>query len=216
MKKVILILLTLWVLGMAACTNGNLMPKTQPEATAGQIDKAYMVVVKDEQKEIEVTEPVVFDTENNALLSLPTHIGGNIEFVVDGMAYVVCYGHGGELVLEKDGRVYALDGLTNIIETATGLSLDELCTYTVVKNGQASAVEGWSRREIFDMLAVVFDSAPLEASDTTGEYVRFSNKLGADFDLYAEQGIIYSRYLDMYFDATAYQDEISDITFMHQ
>lgn len=214
MKKVILILLTLWVLGMAACANGNLMPKTQPEATVGQIDKAYMVVVKDEQKEIEVTEPVVFDTENNALLSLPTHIGGNIELVVGGVAYTVCYGHGGELVLEKDGRVYALDGLTKIVETATGLSLDELCIYTAVYGGQASAVEGWSRREIFDMLAVVFDSAPLAASDATGEYVRFSNKLGADFDMYADQGIIYSRYLDANFDATAYLDELSDFTFV--
>lgn len=204
LKKALLMLLAFGLLGMAACADSNLQP--QPEDASSHKANKSFVVIKDEQKEIEVTEPVVFDAENNALLSLPTHIGGNIELVVDGVPYVVCYGHSGDLVLEKDGRVYGLDGLKNIVETATGLSLDALCAYTVAKDEKAAELRRISRKEVFDMLAEVLDGAPISKVDISGEKLRFTNKLGANFDLYTEQSVIYSHYLGLYFDASAYQE----------
>jgi hypothetical protein len=126
--------------------------------------------------------------------------------------YDICYGYG-ELALEKEGRVYELwdTGLIGIVEAATGETLNELCAYTVTMGGEEYTVDGWKRRTIFDILAAVYGSSPVDDFDRQGECVRFTNKLGADFDLYLDDDIIYSPYLDACFDISSYHKDFSGI-----
>jgi hypothetical protein len=72
-------------------------------------------------------------------------------------------------------------------------------------------VNGWTRKTVFDILSYVYESTPVNGFDREGAFVRFTNKLGADFDLYTEDDIIYSPYLDACFDVSAYHSDFTDM-----
>lgn len=207
MRKIVAMIMAVLMLGLGACAADETMPRM---AMAGQQTANAAVVLHDE--EIPLAEPINFNAKNNQVLSIPTHVGGGIQLMIDDTLYDVCYSYG-ELALEKEGRVYELwdAGLIGIVEAATGETMDEIYAYSVKMDGKEYTVDGWTRRTVFDILTAVYGSSPVDGFDRQEERVCFSNKLGADFELYLENDIIYSPYLDACFDISAYHEDFSGI-----
>jgi hypothetical protein len=207
MRKTIWVILVAVILCLGACAADQTMPGM---ALAAEQSANAAVVINDE--EIPLAEPISFDEEINQVASIPTHVGGGIQLKINGVLYDVCYGFG-ELALEKGSQVYELwdTGLIGVVETATGKTLDELCAYSVTMDGKEYTVDGWTRKTIFDILTSVYSSKEAEGADKTGECVVFRNKMGADFDLYLDDDIIYSPYLDACFDISAYHGDFDDM-----
>lgn len=210
MRKIIAVFMAALMLGLGACAANEAMPgMALAGATPLPVSNA-VVVIGDE--EIPLAKAIHFDEKNNEVASIPTHIGGGIQLKINDSLYDVCYSYG-ELALEKDDRVYELwdTGLIGVVETATGKTLDDLCVYSVMMDGKAHNIDGWTRRTVFDILSSVYNSPPVDGCEKQGDCVRFTNRLGADFDLYLEDDIIYSPHLDGCFDISAYHDDFSDI-----
>jgi hypothetical protein len=198
------------LLALGACEASELMPIKAMAAAAPQSNA--VVVIKDENREIPVSVAVSFDETNNETAGIPSHVGGNIQLKMDGSLYDVCY-CSGDFELEKDGRTYDLwdNSIKDIVEAATGQTMDELCDYTLAMDGDEFNVNGWTRKTVFDILSYVYESTPVNGFDREGDFVRFTNNLGANFDLYTEVDIIYSPYLDACFDVSAYHSDFTDI-----
>ena len=204
MRKIIAVIMGAVVLALSACAADEAMPGM---ALAEDQASANAVVVMGDEA-VPLAESINFDEKSNQVASIPTHVGGGMQLKIDGDLYDICYSYG-ELVLEKDGLVYELwdAGLTGIVETAAGKTLKELCAYSVKMDGKEFTVDGWTRKTIFDILSAVYNSPPIDGFNKQGECARFSNELGADFELYLEDDIIYSPYLDACFDISAYHDD---------
>lgn len=210
MRKIIVVFVTVVMLALGACAANKVMPGMALAGATQQPTSNAAVVIGNE--EMPLAEAIHFDEKNNEVASIPTHIGGGIQLKINDRLYDVCYGYG-ELALEKDGRVYELwdTGLIGVVETATGKTLEELCVYSVMMDGKAHNIDGWTRRTVFDILSSVYNSPPVDGCEKQGDCVRFTNRLGADFDLYLDHDIIYSPYLGACFDISAYHDDFSGI-----
>ncbi len=209
MRNIVAVIMAALLLALGACAADEAMPGMALAGTTQQSANAAVVMC---EEEIPLAESITFDESNNESASIPTHVGGGIQLKVDGVLYDICYSYG-ELALEKEGHVYELwdAGLIGIVETATASTFGELCAYCVTKDGKEYIVDGWTRRTIFDILTAVYGSAPLGGFKSLGECVRFTNILGADFDLYLDDDIIYSPYLDASFDISAYHKDFASI-----
>ncbi len=228
MKKLsILFILIITVFCFGSCSKGNEEP-IDLSNSATQSDKASesnsieeeelsnqsTIIIKDEQKEIAVPEHIIFDVENSAVASIPTHIGGNIQLKINDKIYEVCL-YSNELLLEKNGKVFKLweNNLENIVENATNISLSELKSYTVIKDNSTFSIDESQSEKIISVLDILFDTMPIKNEfDNGGEHLYFSNKLGADFDLYLKDDVIYSYFLDKYIDISVYSEEFHDIS----
>jgi len=209
MRKIVAVIMAALMLILTACAVDEAMPGVVMAGVDQQAANAA-VVLRDEK--IPLAEAIDFDEKNNQVASIPTHVGGGIQLMIDDALYDICYSYG-ELALEKEGRVYELwdTGLIGIVEAATGKTMDEIYAYSVTMDGKEYSVDGWTRRTVFDILTAVYGSSPVDEFDRQGEYVRFTNKLGADFELYLEDDIIYSPYLDACFDISAYHKDFNGI-----
>ncbi len=208
MRKIVAVIMGAAMLVLGACAADEAMPGM---ALAEDQTIANAVVVMGDEI-IPLAEPINFDEKNNQVASIPTHVGGSMQLKIDNALYDICYSYG-NLALEKDGLVYELwdASLAGIVEKATGRTLEELCAYSVKMDGKEYTVDGWTRKTIFDILSAVYDSSPIDGFNKQGENVRFSNMLGADFELYLGDDIVYSPYLEACFDISAYHDDFSGI-----
>ncbi len=181
------------------------------ESTKNNDIQNCFVLIVDENKEVPVMEHIVFDEKNNAVAGIPSGVGGNIQLVIKGTAYDVCWGYD-DLWLEKEGRAYSLweNDLQGIAEAAADLSIEEIYRYLITADEKSAAVDDSCTDAIFNMLAIAHDTMHV-VTDVTGSCVRFTNKLGANFDYYPESHAIFSQHANAYLDIIEYYEDLDGI-----